>query len=132
MRVHADDHAGESYAAGWIAAGGHGAMQLGPWNASDAAVAAATNAAWLEDCIAHLLCVLTLDRFGDFGSDQVSPFLLDAGGGMHRMLYEHEQRCCCCCMQSWRHVLGELFISRIWPWTMSLHLFLDLGSDLAR
>ena len=28
------------------------------------------NRAWIEDCIVHLLCVLALDRFGDYVSDQ--------------------------------------------------------------
>jgi hypothetical protein len=30
------------------------------------------NANWLEDCLVMLLCVLALDRFGDYGSDQVT------------------------------------------------------------
>ena len=47
-------------------------MSLEPVSADAAAAAAAANTAWLEDCIIHLLCVLALDRFGDFGSDQVS------------------------------------------------------------
>lgn len=33
--------------------------------------AACANAAWLEDMIMHLLCVLALDRFADYVSDQV-------------------------------------------------------------
>jgi TATA-binding protein-associated factor len=33
--------------------------------------AACANAAWLEDVIMHLLCVLALDRFADYVSDQV-------------------------------------------------------------
>lgn len=57
---------------GWAVPGGHGPMTLG---GGISAAAAAANAAWLEDCIVHLLCVLALDRFGDFGSDQV-PFSL--------------------------------------------------------
>ncbi|EFJ48605.1 hypothetical protein VOLCADRAFT_60315, partial [Volvox carteri f. nagariensis] len=36
------------------------------------AAARASNRRWLEDCIVHLLCVLALDRFGDYGSDQVT------------------------------------------------------------
>lgn len=55
---------------GW-AAGGTGKLALGPVSAADVAAAAAANAAWLEDCAIHLLCVLALDRFGDFVSDQV-------------------------------------------------------------
>ena len=31
-----------------------------------------SNAAWIEDCLVLLLCVLALDRFGDYGSDQVT------------------------------------------------------------
>ena len=30
-----------------------------------------SNTRWLEDCSIRLLCVLALDRFGDFTSDQV-------------------------------------------------------------
>jgi len=30
-----------------------------------------SNSRWLEDCSIRLLCVLALDRFGDFTSDQV-------------------------------------------------------------
>ena len=30
------------------------------------------NESWLEDCLVLLLCVLALDRFGDYGSDQVT------------------------------------------------------------
>jgi hypothetical protein len=33
--------------------------------------AAISNAAWLEDVVVHLLCVLALDRFADYVSDQV-------------------------------------------------------------
>lgn len=29
------------------------------------------NHRWLEDCIVLLMCVLALDRFADYGSDQV-------------------------------------------------------------
>lgn len=31
------------------------------------------NKRWLEDCMVMLVCVLALDRFGDYGSDQVGP-----------------------------------------------------------
>ncbi|KAL4458077.1 hypothetical protein ABPG75_012942 [Micractinium tetrahymenae] len=57
--------------AGWAAAGGSGKLALGPVSVADATAAAAANAGWLEDCAIHLLCVLALDRFGDFVSDQV-------------------------------------------------------------
>ena len=56
---------------GWSAAAGSGKLALGAVSAADAAAAAAANAGWLEDCAIHLLCVLALDRFGDFVSDQV-------------------------------------------------------------
>lgn len=43
--------------------------------------AAAANAAWLEDVIMHLLCVLALDRFADYVSDQVRRSLLSSVDG---------------------------------------------------
>ncbi len=39
--------------------------------AAHAAAAAQSNATWLEDCVIRLMCVLALDRFGDFVGDQV-------------------------------------------------------------
>lgn len=57
---------------GWAAVGGHGIMQLRPCSAADAIAAVSANEAWLEECVIHLLCVLALDRFGDYVSDQVS------------------------------------------------------------
>ena len=44
---------------------------LGAVTAQDAAAATRANSAWLEDCSARLLCVLALDRFGDYVSDKV-------------------------------------------------------------
>lgn len=52
--------------------GGSGKRALGEVTPEDAGAAAAANAAWLEDCVIRLLCVLALDRFGDFVSDQVN------------------------------------------------------------
>ena len=43
----------------------------------DAVHAAEANTAWLEDCSARLLCVLALDRFGDYVSDKVCIIGLD-------------------------------------------------------
>ena len=40
-------------------------------DASLAAVAAKRNAAWLEDMAVRLLCLLSLDRFGDYVGDGV-------------------------------------------------------------
>lgn len=37
----------------------------------DVDAALLSNSRWLEDCSIRLLCVLALDRFGDFTSDQV-------------------------------------------------------------
>lgn len=37
----------------------------------DVETARHSNQQWLEDCSIRLLCVLALDRFGDFTSDQV-------------------------------------------------------------
>ncbi|KAK9809358.1 hypothetical protein WJX73_008453 [Symbiochloris irregularis] len=65
--VHADASPDPS---GWMVPGGQGCIALQPASPAAAASSAAANAAWLEDCIVHLLCVLTLDRFGDYGSDQ--------------------------------------------------------------
>lgn len=48
-----------------------GKRALGPVAPEHAAAAAEANCMWLQDAIMHLLCVLALDRFGDYGSDQV-------------------------------------------------------------
>ena len=48
-----------------------GKRGLGSVSAAHVAAAAAAHRRWLEDVILHLLCVLALDRFGDYGSDQV-------------------------------------------------------------
>ncbi len=47
------------------------------------AAAAGANAAWLEDCIVLLLCVLALDRFGDYGSDQVRGVIFYRGSNLY-------------------------------------------------
>ncbi len=56
---------------GWLVPGGKGTAELGTVTVQDAAAAASANSAWLEDCSARLLCVLALDRFGDYVSDKV-------------------------------------------------------------
>ena len=56
---------------GWMAAEGTGAPDLAPGSWQAAAAAAAANAVWVEDCIIRIVCVLALDRFADFVSDQV-------------------------------------------------------------
>lgn len=49
-----------------------GKRTLGPVVPEHVAAAAEANSAWLQDAIMHLLCVLALDRFCDYGSDQAS------------------------------------------------------------
>lgn len=57
--------------AGWGASDGHGKRRLVGVKAAHAAAAAQSNATWLEDCVIRMMCVLALDRFGDFVADQV-------------------------------------------------------------
>lgn len=57
--------------AGWVAAEGQGKPRLAALAPEAAAAAAAANASWLEDCIVRIVCVLALDRFADYVSDQV-------------------------------------------------------------
>lgn len=47
-------------------------MQLQGVTAQHVEAARQSNTQWLEDCTIRLLCVLALDRFGDFASDQVT------------------------------------------------------------
>lgn len=56
--------------AGWAAKGGEGLFHLEPCSRQDAENAVASNRDWLERCLVSLLCVLALDRFGDYISDQ--------------------------------------------------------------
>lgn len=57
--------------AGWMVPGGEGPPLVASVARQDAVHAAEANTAWLEDCSARLLCVLALDRFGDYVSDKV-------------------------------------------------------------
>ncbi|DBA67496.1 TPA: hypothetical protein ACH3X2_001776 [Trebouxia sp. C0005] len=56
---------------GWAAAGEEGRLELQGVTPQDVDAALHSNTRWLEDCSIRLLCVLALDRFGDFTSDQV-------------------------------------------------------------
>jgi TATA-binding protein-associated factor len=56
---------------GYSLPSGAGPLTLGVAMTADAVAAREANLGWLEDCAVHLLCVLALDRFGDFVSDQV-------------------------------------------------------------
>ena len=58
--------------AGWAAKGGRGQLDLQASSRADAAKAVTDNKMWLDSCLAHILCVLALDRFGDYISDQAS------------------------------------------------------------
>ena len=64
-------HASRCQCAGWAAAGGEGRLELQGVIPQDVDAALHSNTQWLEDCSIRLLCVLALDRFGDFTSDQV-------------------------------------------------------------
>jgi hypothetical protein len=64
-------HALRCQHAGWAAAGGEGRLELQGVTPQDVDAALHSNTRWLEDCSIRLLCVLALDRFGDFTSDQV-------------------------------------------------------------
>lgn len=57
--------------AGWALPGGTGLLQLEHVTQDVVSSARSSNLQWLEDCAVRLLCVLALDRFGDFTSDQV-------------------------------------------------------------
>ena len=57
--------------AGWAASGGTGRIELQGVTAQHVEAARQSNTQWLEGCTIRLLCVLALDRFCDFTSDQV-------------------------------------------------------------
>lgn len=56
---------------GWLAAGGSGMPSLLSVTEADVNRASMENLAWLEECTIHILCVLALERFGDYLSDDV-------------------------------------------------------------
>lgn len=58
---------------GWMAAEGQGKPRLAAVPQTAASAAAAANVSWIEDCIVRTVCVLALDRFADYVSDQVPP-----------------------------------------------------------
>ena len=64
----------------------HHARGAGRWAGTTAARQAADNAAWLEECAARLLCVLALDRFGDYVADQARCPALETHRGPIRTL----------------------------------------------
>lgn len=61
----------EDIPTGWMAAEGRGRPTLVPMTEADVERAIIDNRAWVEECATHLLCVLALDRFGDYTSDGV-------------------------------------------------------------
>eukprot|EP00889_Picochlorum_renovo_P000495 jgi/Picre1/27525/NNA_000492.t1 len=56
---------------GWLASGGSGMPSLLSVTEADVNRASIENLAWLEECTIHILCVLALERFGDYLSDDV-------------------------------------------------------------
>lgn len=56
---------------GWLAAEGRGKPTLLPITEEDLERAKIDNSTWIEECVMHLICVLALDRFGDYISDGV-------------------------------------------------------------
>ena len=56
---------------GWLAAEGKGRPLLSSVSSLDVQHAMMKNNEWLEDCAIHVICVLALDRFGDYVSDEV-------------------------------------------------------------
>ncbi|GAX73980.1 hypothetical protein CEUSTIGMA_g1430.t1 [Chlamydomonas eustigma] len=62
----------QDHTSGWCTAGGTGKRRLALMSLQQLQAAVDANANWLEDCLVLLLCVLALDRFGDYGSDQVT------------------------------------------------------------
>lgn len=56
---------------GWAAPGGTGRIDLQGVTVQHVEAARQSNTRWLEGCTIRLLCVLALDRFCDFTSDQV-------------------------------------------------------------
>lgn len=61
----------EDVPTGWLAAEGKGKPTLLPVTWADVERAMLDNKTWIEECVMHLLCVLALDRFGDYISDGV-------------------------------------------------------------
>eukprot|EP00878_Enallax_costatus_P025679 GHUV01027498.1.p1 GENE.GHUV01027498.1~~GHUV01027498.1.p1 ORF type:complete len:859 (+),score=296.21 GHUV01027498.1:363-2939(+) len=87
---------------GWASPGGVGLRRLGVVLPDTLEQASAANAAWLEDVIEHLLCVLALDRFADYVSDQVccvsfirhdSGFALLVALRLTSIVYRHPSAC---------------------------------------
>lgn len=77
---------------GWAAKEGSGLMKLELVSPQAAAEAWRGNQRWLEDCITKLLCVLGLDRFGDFTSEQVGRLMLTSSC-MYVATWDHQRKC---------------------------------------
>ncbi|GMH43351.1 hypothetical protein BSKO_11273 [Bryopsis sp. KO-2023] len=56
---------------GWLLPGRSGRRDLGNVQQEELSHAASANQSWLENCVVVLLCVLAMDRVGDFVSDQM-------------------------------------------------------------
>ena len=57
--------------AGWLVSNGLGKPDLALLDASSGHEAIASHDRWLSNCLCHLVRLLALDRFADYGSDQV-------------------------------------------------------------
>lgn len=69
-----------------------GKRSLGEVTPEVLAAATEANRNWLEDCLVLLLCVLALDRFADYGSDQVRGLGVDDLNSLAELWYH----CFCC------------------------------------
>lgn len=56
---------------GWLVPGRSGARQLGDIGEEGVVSATTSNQKWIENCVILLLYVLSMDRVGDYVSDQV-------------------------------------------------------------
>lgn len=66
-----------------------GLRKLAAVGSAQVEAAAIANAAWLEDVVMHLLCVLALDRFADYVSDQVGGTQHTTWSACHSMPASH-------------------------------------------
>ena len=57
--------------AGWLVSNGQGKPHMAPLDARQAQAALASHDGCLSSCLTNLIQLLALDRFADFGSDQV-------------------------------------------------------------
>lgn len=66
----------EEEPSGWLLPGKSGHRQLGKMEISEIESSIEANRAWIEGCAKVLLSVLSMDRVGDYVSDQVGSLIL--------------------------------------------------------